>query len=389
MGKSARAPAVWQYAERVRNALPTLLVPLALAGACEKPDAERARTPTDAERPPLSDAASAASASPASNAPLKLDVAEKAMGTEVRVIAFSNERVSEAGARSAIAKAIAEIRRLEDVMTTWRPSELQSLNDKSGEWVPVGSDSLDVLEKSLWAGKTSRGTFDITFASMNDLWKFGDAAEAEPKLPEKAEIEKRRRLVDYRKIELDRPGKRARIGKGQRIDVGGIAKGYAVDAAARVLRAEGLTSFLVQAGGDLFGSGRKPDGSPWVSGVRDPRGPATAFFASIKLEDHAFSTAGDYARSFVKDGKRYHHIIDPRTGWPATACRSVTIWAGDALTADAVDDAVFILGPKEGLELVESLPDVGAVIVDAKNQVHVSKRLEGKVEITRQPTDAP
>jgi thiamine biosynthesis lipoprotein len=222
---------------------------------------------------------------------------------------------------------------------------------------------------------------------MSDVWKFGDAAEAEPKLPSKAEVDKRRKLVDYTKIDSNATRKGAHR-QGQRIDVG-ASPGYAVDAASRVLRAAGVTDFLVQAGGDLFGSGKKPDGSPWVSGIRDPRGSATTFFATLELENHAFSTAGDYARSFVKDGKRYHHIIDPRTGWPAAACRSVTIWAGDAFTADAVDDAVFILGPKEGLELVESLPDVGAVIVDAKNQVHVSKRLEGRVKITSQPTDAP
>lgn len=366
----------------------SVFLAVCLAAACERPDAQRASAPSDAERPAGS-VAPAASAPPPAAPPVKLDVADKAMGTEVRIIAFTNASTNEARARAAIEAAIAEIRRLEDVMTTWRPSELQSLNDKAGDWVTLGADSLDVLDKSIWAGKTSKGTFDITFASMSEVWKFGDAADAEPKLPSKAEVERRRALVDYRKIELDREGRRARIGKGQRIDVGGIAKGYAVDAAARVLRAAGVTDFLVQAGGDLFGSGKKPDGSAWVSGIRDPRGSASAFFATIELENHAFSTAGDYARSFVKDGKRYHHIIDPRTGWPATACRSVTIWAGDAFTADAVDDAVFILGPKEGLELVESLPDVGAVIVDAKNQVHVSKRLEGKVKITRQPSDAP
>ncbi|MCC6899983.1 MAG: FAD:protein FMN transferase [Polyangiaceae bacterium] len=357
---------------------------------CERPDAPRVAAPSDAHTPPPTAPAPSATPSPNWNAPpVKVDISAKAMGTEVRVIAFSNPNADERQTRAAIDAAVAEIRRLEDVMTTWRPSELQSLNDQSGQWVNVGPDSLDVLEKSLWAGKTSKGTFDITFASMNDVWKFGDAADPEPKLPSKVVVDKRRKLVDYTKIELDRAGKRARIGKGQRIDVGGIAKGYAVDAAARVLKREKVTDFLVQAGGDLFGSGKKPDGSPWVSGIRDPRGSATTFFATIELTDHAFSTAGDYARSFVKDGKRYHHIIDPRTGWPATACRSVTIWAPDALTADAVDDAVFILGPVEGLALVESLPDVGAVIVDAENQVHVSQRVTGKVKITQTPTDAP
>ena len=372
------------------RAAPVLMLGSFAVWACERPDAPRAAAPSDADKPRPTEAAP--SSTPAANwnaPPVKLDVSAKAMGTEVRVIAFSNPNADEKQARAAIEAAIAEIRRLEDVMTTWRPSELQTLNDRSGEWVTVGPDSIDVLEKSLWAGKMSKGTFDITFASMNDLWKFGDAAEAAPKLPSRAEIDQRRQRVDYQKIELDRDGKRARIGKGQRIDVGGIAKGYAVDAAARVLRREKVTDFLVQAGGDLFGSGKKPDGSPWVSGIRDPRGSATTFFATIELEDRAFSTAGDYARSFVVGGKRYHHIIDPRTGWPATACRSVTIWAADAFTADAVDDAVFILGPEQGLALVESLPDVGAVIVDAKNQVHVSRRVTGKVKITQQPTDAP
>jgi thiamine biosynthesis lipoprotein len=124
-----------------------------------------------------------------------------------------------------------------------------------------------------------------------------------------------------------------------------------------------------------------------VSGIQDPRGAQGAFFASIQLTDRAFSTAGDYARSFVLNGKRYHHIIDPRTGYPATACRSVTVWAADAFTADAIDDAVFILGPEKGLALVESLPDVGAVIVDANNKVFVSNRLAGKVRVLHPPTD--
>jgi FAD:protein FMN transferase len=113
------------------------------------------------------------------------------------------------------------------------------------------------------------------------------------------------------------------------------------------------------------------------------------YFAVLPITDHAFSTAGDYERSYVIDGKRYHHIIDPRTGKPATASRSVTIYAPTAFLADEIDDAVFILGPQKGLKLVESLDGVGAVIVDAHNNVHISKRLEGKLRVTAVPTDAP
>lgn len=344
------------------------------------------------ETPPAggSDAATTSSAAPAvAHAPAKVEVTAKAMGTQVTVVAFTTPALDEARARAAIDKAIREIVRLEDLMTTWRPSEMSTLNQKAGEWVDVSPATFDVMERSVWAGKTSKGTFDVTFASMGELWKFGDAAEDDPKLPSAALVSQRKKAIDYRRIELDAAKSRVKIGPGQKVDLGGIAKGYAVDAAARVLKSEGLGAFLVQAGGDLYGAGRKPDGSPWVSGIRDPRGPESSFFATIELTDRAFSTAGDYARSFVRDGKRYHHIIDPRTGWPATASRSVTIWAPDAFTADAIDDAVFILGPKEGLELVESLDGVGAVVVGADNRVWVSQRLASKVKLLREPTNAP
>ena len=137
---------------------------------------------------------------------------------------------------------------------------------------------------------------------------------------------------------------------GVRISLGGIAKGYAVDRATAVLDRAGITSFFVQAGGDLFTRGKKPNGDGWQAGIRDPRGPEGQFFALLPLSDHAFSTAGDYERSYIVGGKRYHHIIDPRTGYPATASRSVTIWAPTALLADEIDDCVFILGPKKGLD---------------------------------------
>jgi FAD:protein FMN transferase len=153
------------------------------------------------------------------------------------------------------------------------------------------------------------------------------------------------------------------------------------------LRQAGLQTFLVQAGGDLYGAGKKPDGSSWTSGIQDPRAAEGVFFATIELTDHAFSTAGDYARAYVIGNQRYHHIIDPRTGYPATASRSVTVWADDATTADAVDDAVFILGPERGLRLAEASPGVGVVIVDKNNKLWISRRLQGKVHVTGKPSD--
>jgi len=315
---------------------------------------------------------------------------ERAMGTSLLFVAYTSATHDEPALRAAFGAAVAEVARLESILSEWRSdSEVSRVNQSAGGWVTVGPELLGVLDRSLWAGRVSEGTFDGTFRVRSDVWKFGTAQDPVPKIPTRKEIEARRARVDYRRIELDREGSRVRIPPGFQIGLGGIAKGYIVDAAARVLRRHGLTAFLVQAGGDLYGAGRKPDGSPWVSGIQDPRGKSGAFFATLELEDHAFSTAGDYARAFHVDGKRYHHIIDPRTGYPATASRSVTVWAKDALTADAIDDAVFILGPEKGLALAESLDDVGVVIVDAKNRVHVSSRLKGKLHISRPPTDGP
>jgi FAD:protein FMN transferase len=320
---------------------------------------------------------------------MKVEVKEEAMGTSLHFITFTTPSLDEQATRAVIAKAVAEIRRLENVLSEWKAeSEVGQINAHAGDWVVVGPEALDVIGKGLWAGKLSGGSFDITFQALSKVWRFGSAQQETPQLPSRAEVERLRRLVDYRRVELDEGGRRVRIGKDQQLGLGGIAKGYIVDRAARVLREGGVQSFLAQAGGDLYGAGRKPDGSPWLSGVQDPRGKQGDFFAVLELTDHAFSTAGDYARSYVVGGKRYHHIIDPKTGYPATACRSVTVWAPDATTADGIDDAVFILGPERGMKLVESLDGVGAVVVDEKNRVFISERVKDRVKILKAPTDA-
>jgi thiamine biosynthesis lipoprotein len=318
----------------------------------------------------------------------RVDYQDTAMGTSIHFIAYSNASASEEQVKAAIQRAVAEMRRLEGLLSEWHDdSEVGAINLNAGEWVPVGPETFEVISRAQQASVASHGAFDITFQAMSGLWKFGSAADQQPSVPPRAEIEKRRKLIDYRKVELDVERRAVRLAKDHKIGLGGIAKGYIVDRAADVLKRAGVRDFLVQAGGDLYGAGRKADGSPWLSGIQDPRGEQGKFFATLELTDHAFSTAGDYARSYVLGGKRYHHIIDPHTGYPATASRSVTVWAEDATTADAIDDAVFILGPQEGLKLVAATPGVGVVIVDKDNKVWVSERLAGKVHVEGRPTD--
>ncbi len=313
-----------------------------------------------------------------------------AMGTHLAYAAYTTSTVGESRTRALFDEATAEIVRLERLMTTWDPkSEVSRINAAAGRHpVAVSQETFDVVAESLRDSEMSQGAFDITFETLHGLWKFDQDLDPHPPTPE--QVRERLQYVGYRHVKVDAPTHTVYLDEAHvRIGLGGIAKGYAVDHASKVLSDGGLTSFYVQAGGDLYTRGKKPDGAAWNAGIRDPRGPDGDYFAVMPVSDHAFSTAGDYERTYTVGGKRYHHIIDPHTGYPATASRSVTIWAPTALLADEIDDAVFILGPERGLALVESLDGVGAVIVDAHDHVWVSRRLEGNLEWVHPPTDGP
>jgi thiamine biosynthesis lipoprotein len=309
-----------------------------------------------------------------------------AMGTSVMVTVWS---VDEAAVATAADAAFDEIRRLDRMMTTWLPdSEISRINAAAGKGaaaaVRVSDETLAVIERALAVSRASKGVFDITVGAFGGLWKFDE--DMDGSLPDPADVARRVKLVSWKDVIVDRKHKTVRLRrKGMKITLGGIAKGYAVDRMAAVLERAGFTDFIVQAGGDMFVAGSK-DAVPWVVGIRDPRGPRDDSFAVAPVRDRSFSTSGDYERGFVKDGVRYHHILDPRTGQPARRTRSVTIMAKDAFTADAWSKVLFILGPKEGLALAARLPDFEAVFVDADNQVTMSRGLEGRVRILHPPT---
>ena len=333
--------------------------------------------------------------------PAKHHFQAKAMGTVVDITVWTSDNVS---AKLASQAAFDEFERIDLLMTTWVDTSAVSVLNAAagGAAVPVGPEIFALLELGQSVAQLSSGAFDLTVGAYRGLWKFDE--DLDGSLPDDKDVVARKRLTGWRGLVLDRKAKAARLKKkGMAITLGGIAKGYAVDRAAAILRERGLSSFIVQAGGDLYVSGSK-DGERWRVGIRDPRGSREATFAITEVEDATFSTSGDYERGFVKDGVRYHHILDPRTGRPATKSRSVTVMAKRAVVADAWSTALFVLGPDKGLPLVDKNPALEAVFVDDKNQlrtsrgftlvegnprVEIDKGLLGRILILSKPTPGP
>ena len=308
------------------------------------------------------------------------------MGSELHLSAWTDD---EAGAKAAFDAVFKEFDRLESLMSVWRPgSDVLRINQAAGDHaVAVSQEVREVLTAARQISQWTEGKFDVTFGALSDVWKFDQ--DQDNRVPTAEEIDARRPFVNYKALVVDEASGTAALEKrGMKVHLGGIGKGYAVDHGAALLRAAGFRDFMIQAGGDLYVAGRR-DNRPWRLSIRDPRGPAGTFFAVLDLEDGTFSTSGDYERFFFRDGQRYHHLLDPATGRPASGCRSVTIVSNTATLADGLSTGVFILGPEKGLALIERLPDVEGVIVTAANDVLVSSGLKGKILVERPPTDEP
>jgi thiamine biosynthesis lipoprotein len=294
------------------------------------------------------------------------------MGTYVRIqIVLEDEHA----ARAAMDAAYAEIERLEAMLSEWRDdSEISSINRSAGgEAVSVSPETVALARRSVEIARETRGAFDPTFAACGRLWSFRDRV-----IPERASIEHCRSLVDWHRIEISENSVRL-ADPGMRLGVAGIGKGYILDRAADVLRAHGMSDFTVDGGGDLVVSGRGPD-RPWTIGIAHPRRPG--LYGSIEVPPGAVVTSGDYLQMFERDGRRYHHILDPRTGYPADRSVAVTVLAPDAATADALATGLFVLGPDVGLERVETMPGVEALFFDPDLEVRASS---GFPEIRRAP----
>jgi FAD:protein FMN transferase len=308
------------------------------------------------------------------------------MGSSLQVTVWTAD---DPGATAAIDAVFAEFDRLDRLMSVWKEgSDVLRLNAAAGEHaVPVSAETIDVLTIARQVSEWTEGKFDVTFGALSGLWKFDQ--DQDDSIPPPGAVAARLPDVDYTAVEIDAARRQVFLRRrGVRVHLGGIGKGYAIDRGAAILRAGGFNDFMIQSGGDLFVSGRRGD-RPWRLGIRDPRGPEDRSFAALDLSNGTFSTSGDYERFFIRDGRRYHHILDPDLGAPARLCRSVTIVADKAVLADGLSTGAFILGPEKGMALIERLPDVEGVIVTADNRVLISSGLKNRLVLIAPPTDAP
>jgi thiamine biosynthesis lipoprotein len=302
--------------------------------------------------------------------------AQVLMGTMVEITAVApNETLAQA----ALTAGFQEIRRLENLLSAWiETSELSQVNRAAGqEPVGVSEETFVLLRRALEVTDYTEGGFNIAIGPAVRLWNIPEA----PRIPSAMELEIAAQYVDYHNIHLDPTRRTVFLEKpGMKIDVGGIGKGFAAEKAAAVMREAGATGGLVAVAGDFRVFGRRADGTAWPVGIRHPRTNGKVL-ALLDSTDEAVSTSGDYERFFIKDGVRYHHILDPETLQPARLCQSVTVIAPDATWTDALATGVFVMGPVKGLALVERL-GFGAVIVDAQGGIFISSRLRNRVKLT-------
>ena len=301
------------------------------------------------------------------------------MDTFVTITVVSN---SKDRAENAINTAFSEIEKLEKLSNFFSSeSEISRINKNAGiSGVRVSPDILNMLNKAITVSEKTEGSFDVTIGPVISLYDFHKKIK-----PEESAVKKNLSLVDYRKLIIDRNKSTAFLKKrGMLIDLGGISKGYATDKAVETLKRKGINSGLVSVAGDIKAFGLKPDGKPWKIGIRNPRakGKEDDIMATIELKDMAISTSGDYERFFIIDGKRYHHLLSPRTGYPAQKCQSVSVITKEGAFTDAFATGVFILGPENGIKVLEKLGFDG-IIVDSQGKVHTTPDIRGKFEFKR------
>jgi FAD:protein FMN transferase len=293
------------------------------------------------------------------------------------------QKVFGANGQATLDEVNQKIGSLEKLLTFNAPEgDINKLNENAGKGnVELNPETIKILKKSQQVAKLSNGAFDVTVGPLVKTWGIGTKPQY---IPTQEELKSLLPLINYKDLYVDDHS--AGLKKaGQLIDLGGIAKGYAGDVAIEIYKKNGIKSGFISLGGNVVTLGSKPDGSPWSVGIRNPRPEgfqSGQIVGLVKVTDKAVVTAGDDQRYFEKDGQRFHHILDPKTGYPAkTDLMSVTLVMDSSLDADALDTAVFILGLEKGLEFIKQYDGVEAVFLTTDKRIVVTEGLKGKFEL--------
>jgi thiamine biosynthesis lipoprotein len=302
----------------------------------------------------------------------------------ITVVSTSKEKAGE-----AVNTGFGEIKKLETLLNYFSDkSEISAVNKAAGlKPVKVSKETLEIVQEMIDIAKATDGAFDASIAPVIKLWKFSKST-SQHSIPPKDSIETALMLVGFKKIKIDTDESEIYLDeKGMELDLGGIAKGYAADKAVDAIKSRGIKAALVAIAGDIRGYGLNSSGRAWKVGIQNPRTDPDAerpwedVFATVHLEDSAISTSGDYQRFFIKNVKRYHHILDPATGFPAdSGLISVSVIAPEGYLSDSISTAVFILGAEKGLKLLESM-GLDAIIVNDDKKIILTKNLQGKIDI--------
>lgn len=285
------------------------------------------------------------------------------MGTTVEIVVNGDDTVK---LEAAVAAAVTEMERLDRLLSRHRDDSDVARLSQSPTGATVAPETVEVIALGLEIARRSNGAFDLTLGRLNELW---DLESASPVVPENPAIARALTGIgpDAVVVEGLQVIKRS---PQLHIDLGGIAKGYVVDRAIALLKAQGVTSAAVNAGGDMFLLGERPQ-RPWRIGIQHPR-QQDGVLEAVQVSDRAVVTSGDYERFFERDGVRYHHLFDPQSGLPARGCQSVTVIADSVALADALATAVFVLGPQPGLALLSGYPQTAGLIIAADGTRHAT-----------------
>lgn len=273
--------------------------------------------------------------------------------------------------------AVAEVKRIENLISDWIPTtQISQVNQNAGiKPVKVDKEVFDLLGRAIKVSQITSGAFDISYASMDKIWKFDGSMKT---MPTEEAIKKSVSKIDYKNIILDPKEQTIFLkNEGMKLGLGGIGQGYIADKVKALLQSKGCVSGIVNVSGDINAWGKQPDGKPWTVGIVNPLN-KNKIFATFPLENSAVETSGSYEKFVMFNGIRYAHIIDPRTGFPAKGIVSVSVFAKQTEIADALATGIFVLGVEVGLDLVNQLKGIECIIVDDKGKIHSSKGIDIK-----------